>query len=192
MRLRGGSRGPGRFLRPFRYPARWASLLASVVPVALVFPGLSLSYLAWIALVPGLVLFASALLRPGERAWSRFGLALIALPATWLIPEWARSYQGLGGPWDLYGASQWQHPAVLALAAVGGVWLVSVALVIANVAVTFAVLNWRRVPLVAGGLAALVAAAGSGPLAFALTPPFPVARTVTVAMVQPGVVDNAA
>jgi len=216
-----------------------------VVPVALVFPGLSLSYLAWIALVPGLVLFARAdttreavargwwfgagyliamlswmapqigpgllvlggvfgclwspfalfarlLLRPGERAWPRFGLALIALPATWLIPEWARSYQGLGGPWDLYGASQWQHPAVLALAAVGGVWLVSVALIIANVAVTFAVLNWRRIPLVAGGLAALALAAGSGPVAFALTPPFPVARTVTVAMVQPGVVDDAA
>ena len=26
----------------------------------------------------------------------------------------------LGGPWGLYGASQWQHPAVLALAAIGG------------------------------------------------------------------------
>ena len=54
------------------------------------------------------------------------------VPSSWLIPEWIRSYQGLGGPWGLYGASQWQHPAVLALAAVGGVWLVSVALLIAN------------------------------------------------------------
>ncbi len=57
------------------------------------------------------------------------------VPSCWLIPEWMRSYQGLGGPWDLYGASQWQHPAVLALAAVGGVWLISVALLIANAAI---------------------------------------------------------
>jgi apolipoprotein N-acyltransferase len=42
------------------------------------------------------------------------------------------------------------------------------------------------------GIAAFAAAAGSGPLAFALTPPFPTARQVSVALVQPGVVDNAA
>ena len=54
------------------------------------------------------------------------------VPSAWLIPEWIRSYQGLGGPWGLYGASQWQHPAVLALAAIGGAWLVSVALLLAN------------------------------------------------------------
>jgi apolipoprotein N-acyltransferase len=145
---------------------------------------------------------------PGDRAWQRFGLALIVLPATWLIPEWVRSYQGLGGPWDLYGASQWQHPAVLALAAVGGIWLVSVALVIANAGITVLLgalipglltpgarpwaTGTRRPWLAAGGLAALIAAAGAGPLAFTLTPPFPVARTVTVALVQPGTVTNVA
>ena len=127
------------------------------------------------------------------------------LPAAWLVPEWARSYQGLGGPWDLYGASQWQHPAVLSLAAVGGVWLVSVALVIANVAIAAALgalvpgllapgarpglrAAGQRPLLAAGGLAALVVAAGSGPLAFALTPPFPVVRSAAIAMVQPGIV----
>ena len=26
--------------------------------------------------------------------------ALIVVPSTWLIPEWIRSYQGLGGPRD--------------------------------------------------------------------------------------------
>src|SRR5262249_55997475 len=66
---------------------------------------------------------------------ARVGAAFVVVPGCWLIPEWMRSYQGLGGPWALYGASQWQHPAVLALAAVGGVWLVSVALVMANVAI---------------------------------------------------------
>jgi apolipoprotein N-acyltransferase len=235
--------------RPFRDPARWASLLAACVPVLLVFPGLSLSYLAWFALVPALVLFARApsareavargwwfgagylitmlywmapeigpgllllgavagclwspfalftrsLLSPGPRAWQRFLAALAVLPATWLIPEWFRSYQGLGGPWDLYGASQWQHPAVLALAAVGGIWLVSVALIIANVGIAAFVVNLgrasRRLWLGVAGLAALAAAAGSGPLAFALTPPFPAVRSAAVALVQPGTVSSAA
>ena len=36
-----------------------------------------------------------------------------------------------------------------------------------------------------------MAAAGSGPLAFALTPPFPAVRQVSIALVQPGVVQNA-
>jgi apolipoprotein N-acyltransferase len=237
---------------------RWLSFLASGVPVILVFPALSLSYLAWFALVPGMVLFTRAattreavargwwfgagyliamlywmapeigpglvllgavmgwmwspfavavhkLLRPGA-SWWRLAAAFIVVPSCWLIPEWIRSYQGLGGPWDLYGASQWQHPAVLALAAVGGVWLVSVALLMANVALT-ALLgairpawlvatapdgkNGKSWPVAVAGVAAFVAAAGSGPLAFALTPPFPATRQIAVTLVQPGIVANA-
>jgi apolipoprotein N-acyltransferase len=145
------------------------------------------------------------LLRPPV-SWPRVAAAFVVVPGCWLIPEWMRSYQGLGGPWALYGASQWQHPAVLALAAVGGVWLVSVALVMANVAIALVVgavfpaalaadvaasdVAARRVPLAAAGTAALVVVAGAGPLAFALTRPFPAARQVTIAMVQPGVIDN--
>src|SRR5215831_11550341 len=166
--------------------------------------GYLIAMLYWMApeIGPGLVLlgavfggmwapFAIAvrrLLRPPV-SWPRFAAALVVVPSCWLIPEWIRSYQGLGGPWALYGASQWQHPAVLALAAVGGVWLVSVALVMANVAIALVVgavfpaalaadvaasdVAARRVPLAAAGTAALVIAAGAGPLAFALTRPFP-------------------
>jgi apolipoprotein N-acyltransferase len=235
---------------------RWLSFLAGAVPVILIFPGLSLSYLAWFALVPAMILFVRAptsrealargwwfgaaylitmlswmapqlgpgllllgavmgwmwspfavatrlLLRPPVSWLSALG-AFVVVPSCWLIPEWMRSYQGLGGPWDLYGASQWQHPAVLALAAVGGVWLVSVALLMANVAITLVTgAFWpsllgagsavaRRIPLAAAGAAALIVVAGAGPLAFALTRPFPAARSVTVALVQPGVVSNEA
>jgi apolipoprotein N-acyltransferase len=235
---------------------RWLSFLAGAVPVILIFPGLSLSYLAWFALVPAMILFVRAptsrealargwwfgaaylvtmlswmapqlgpgllllgavmgwmwspfavatrlLLRPPVSWLSALG-AFIVVPSCWLIPEWIRSYQGLGGPWDLYGASQWQHPAVLALAAVGGVWLVSVALLMANVAITLVTgAFWpsllgagsavaRRIPLAAAGAAALIVVAGAGPLAFALTRPFPAARSATVALVQPGVVSNEA
>ncbi|MGZ4435583.1 MAG: apolipoprotein N-acyltransferase [Trebonia sp.] len=245
--------------RPFRYPVRWLSFLAGGIPAIVLFPAPSLSYLAWLGLVPAMALFTRAettkeaiargwwfgaayliamlywmapeigpglvllgavmgwmwspfavavrrLLRPPV-SWPRFAAAFIVVPSCWLIPEWIRSYQGLGGPWALYGASQWQHPAVLALAAVGGVWLVSVALVMANAAITAALgaafpaafapgtpaapaAVRRRLALGAAGVAALVVAAVAGPLAFALTPPFPAARPTTVAMVQPGVVNN--
>ena len=266
--------------RPFRYPVRWLAFLAGGVPAVLVFPGPSLSYLAWFALVPGMVVFTRAAttkealargwwfgagyliailqwmtpqIGPGVVLigavfgcmWSPFAIAvsrllrppasgpgalaaLVVVPSCWLIPEWIRSYQGLGGPWGLYGASQWQHPAVLALAAVGGTWLVSVALLLANtglllvlgalrpalltgtprttaagppatpaaagpaaaagLAVPAAV--GRRIALGALGVAAFAAAAGSGPLAFALTAPFPAVRSVTIALVQPGNVQN--
>ena len=46
--------------RPFRYPVRWLAFLAGGIPAVLVFPGPSLSYLAWFALVPGMVLFTRA------------------------------------------------------------------------------------------------------------------------------------
>jgi apolipoprotein N-acyltransferase len=271
--------------RPFRYPVRWLAFLSGGVPAVLVFPGPSLSYLAWFALVPGLVLFTRAAttkealargwwfgagyliailqwmtpeIGPGVVLigavfgvmWSPFAIAvnrllrppgsgpralaaLIVVPSCWLIPEWIRSYQGLGGPWGLYGASQWQHPAVLALAAVGGTWLVSVALLLANTglllvlgAVRPALLTGaaapaapataatataatataatataatateptagRRIALGALGVAAFAVAAGSGPLAFALTAPFPAVRSVTIALVQPGNVQTPA
>src|ERR1700750_2701961 len=55
--------------------------------------------------------------RPRARA------ALAVAPSCWLLGEWLRSWQALGGPWAVFGVSQWQHPAVLALAAVGGGWL---------------------------------------------------------------------
>ncbi|MGH3168246.1 MAG: apolipoprotein N-acyltransferase [Trebonia sp.] len=176
--------------------------------------GYLIAMLYWMApeIGPGLVLlggvagciyspFAASvfkLLRPPparpELSWRRCALALIVTPACWVVPEWIRSYQGLGGPWDLYGASQWQHPAVLALAAIGGAWLVSVALVMANVAlfVLLTALWLRRAALAASAVAVFAVVAGAGPLAFALTPPFPAVRPVTISLVQPGLTSTPA
>jgi apolipoprotein N-acyltransferase len=240
--------------RPFRYPVRWLSFFAGGVLVILVFPAPGLSYLAWVGLVPAMVLFTRAattreaiargwwfgaayliamlywmapeigpglvllgavmgwmwspfavavrrLLRPPV-SWPRFALALIVVPSCWLIPEWIRSYQGLGGPWALYGASQWQHPAQLALAAVGGVWLVSVALVMANVAIT-AVLGAvfpsvlapapsgtpaaSDVPAASAALGAAAAPAAPGAAADAAAPGVPATSAVPAAAVTPAV-----
>jgi apolipoprotein N-acyltransferase len=87
------------------------------------------------------------LLRPPV-TWPRALAALVVVPSCWLLTEWLRSWQALGGPWAVYGVSQWQHPAVLALAAVGGVWLISIALVLANVAIVLAIesLRWACSP----------------------------------------------
>ena len=105
--------------------------------------------------------------------------------------EWIRSWQGIGGPWAVFGASQWQHPAILALAAIGGVWLVSFALVAANTGLLVALIGRSAVIRLTGIAAALVAIA-AGPVAFALTAPAPVARPLTIALVQPGIVDGPA
>jgi len=81
---------------------------------------------------------AAVLLRPPV-SWPRALAALVVVPSCWLLTEWLRSWQALGGPWAVYGVSQWQHPAVLALAAVGGVWLISFALVLTNVAIVLVI-----------------------------------------------------
>jgi apolipoprotein N-acyltransferase len=117
--------------------------------------------------------------------------ALAVVPSCWLAADWARSWQGFGGPWAVYGASQWQHPAILALAALGGVWLVSFALVAANTGILIAVVA-RRIPVRLIGAGAAAIAVAAGPVAFALTSAAPVSRHVTVAMVQTGVVHNPA
>ena len=90
------------------------------------------------------------------------------MPSCWLVTEWARSWQGFGGPWAVFGASQWQHPAVLALAAVGGVWLVTLALVMANTGLVILLVAGARAAA-AVGAAGTVLAVAAGPAAFALT-----------------------
>jgi apolipoprotein N-acyltransferase len=145
---------------------------------------------------------AQKLLRP-PLSWPRALAALVVVPSCWLLTEWLRSWQGFGGPWAVFGVSQWQHPAILALASVGGVWLLSFALVLANVAIVIALeslprigaavlpgASWRS-GLAALGVAAGLASLGAGPLTFALTPANPAVRYVTIAMVQPGVVLDA-
>jgi apolipoprotein N-acyltransferase len=140
---------------------------------------------------------AQKLLRPPV-TWPRALAALVVVPSCWLLTEWLRSWQALGGPWAVFGASQWQHPAVLALAAVGGVWLISFALVLANVAIVLVIVSLpratpgaaRRPGLAALGAAAAVASITAGPLAFAFSPARPAVRQVTVAMVQPGMISN--
>jgi apolipoprotein N-acyltransferase len=151
-------------------------------------PGLLLVVAVLGVLWAGVGVACWALLRAPVTA-RRALAALVVLPSCWLAGEWIRSWQGFGGPWAVLGVSQWQHPAVLALAAVGGVWLVSFALVAANTGILILIVA-RSMPARLLGSAGAALAVAAGPVAFALTAAPPVSRYLTVAVVQPGVVHN--
>jgi len=204
------------------------SLLAGALPV-LAFPRADLGWLAWAALVPGLLLARSApsngrALRRGwcfgtgyllaalywtvpnigpallpvalvfGAPWAAWGVAarvcrgweaLLVLPAVWVVGEYLRSWHGFGGPWALYGTSQWRYPVVLSLASVGGVWLLSFVLVLVNAALAMALTRFDRrvllaVPAVALCLPPAWWAGGAGSEG----------RPWRVALVQPGVVHS--
>jgi apolipoprotein N-acyltransferase len=118
--------------------------------------------------------------------------AVIVLPSTWVIAEAVRSWQSLGGPWALLGASQWNRPTTLASASLGGVWLTSFLLVAVNTAIAGVILH-RGVSGRVIALAVALACGGLGPAWFVLGPAPPVGSTVRVALVQPGdIADSAA
>jgi apolipoprotein N-acyltransferase len=121
----------------------------------------------------------------GRPSASRAAAAVAAVPAGWLVIELIRSWEGLGGPWGLLGASQWEVPPALRLASVGGVWLVSLLVVAVNtVAVLLVAVESARRPAVAGAVLCATVVASAWVWA-------PVPREsggVRIAVVQPGVV----
>ena len=163
--------------------------------------GYLLAALYWLTpnLGPALLLVVIVLGAPwaavGYASWrllrgrpSHAAAALIVLPSTWVLIDLIRSWQGIGGPWAVYGASQWQHPIVLALGAVGGIWLITFVLVASNTAIVVALTaaHWTGRVL---GLAAAALAIAAGPVAYAATAAeyaVPPAGHLTLALVQPG------
>ncbi|MFF0483481.1 apolipoprotein N-acyltransferase [Streptomyces sp. NPDC004435] len=137
---------------------------------------LGLLWLPWGVLVRALL--------GGVPTPARAAAALCAVPSGWLMIELVRSWEGLGGPWGLLGASQWEVPAALRLASVGGVWLVSLLVVAVNTAlvVLIAAPGLRAVGV--AGLAACALVVGTA--AWGVGAPRP-SGSVRVAMVQPGV-----
>ncbi|MES5823943.1 apolipoprotein N-acyltransferase [Streptomyces sp. RG80] len=123
----------------------------------------------------------------GTPSRGRIAGALLVLPSGWLLVELVRSWQGLGGPWGVLGASQWEVEPALRLASVGGVWLISFLVVTVNVAVAVLVtVRQARVPAVAG----LVATAAATSAAWMWSPRPQADGGVRIAVVQPGVVDG--
>ena len=216
-----------------------AAALAGALPV-LAFPAPSLWWLAYVALVPWIVLIRSA--PTGKRAaydgwcggfgfmlamhhwlvpslnvftfviaallgalWAPWGwlvrrflagapsrgrivAALLVLPSGWLGVELVRSWQGLGGPWGVLGASQWEVEPALRLASVGGVWLLSFLVVAVNAAfAVLLVIRESRLPALAG----LVVTAAAASSAWVWSPRPDTDGRTRIAVVQAGVVDGA-
>jgi apolipoprotein N-acyltransferase len=147
----------------------------------------------------------------GFAAWRlrhRPAAALVVLPSIWVVIEYIRSWHALGGPWALLGASQWRHPVVLSLAALGGVWLVSFAIVAVNTAVVIVLARYRAAAAAGGAapsaplrwapirwalpLAVPLVIGLAAPVAYGLRGEPPRQRPFTVALVQPGVVHSPA
>ncbi|GAA0465548.1 apolipoprotein N-acyltransferase [Streptomyces stramineus] len=113
--------------------------------------------------------------------------ALFLIPAGWLMVELVRSWEYLGGPWGLFGASQWQVSPALRLSSVGGIWLVTFLLVCLNTALT--ALIWAPRSRIAGVAGVLVCAmATAGVWVWAPVPKS--AGSVRIAVVQPGVISG--
>ncbi|MFE4592311.1 apolipoprotein N-acyltransferase [Streptomyces laurentii] len=129
----------------------------------------------------------------------RAGAALVLIPSGWLMIELVRSWQGLGGPWGLLGASQWEVPAALRLASVGGVWLLSGLVVAVNTALALLVAAWSRVrrgarsrhAALAGlaGLLGCVLLLGLAP--WAVPAPRTTGKVVRIGVVQAGLLGGA-
>lgn len=133
--------------------------------------------------------WAAQLLLSAPTTTRRTAAAVVVLPSAWVLAEAARSWQSLGGPWALLGASQWNQPSALASASLGGVWLTSFLIAAANTAIAAAILHPSLRARVAAGAIALACAA-AGPAWFLLAPSPAAGPTVRVALVQPGDIED--
>ncbi|MEU9012519.1 apolipoprotein N-acyltransferase [Streptomyces sp. NPDC048479] len=123
----------------------------------------------------------------GTPSPARAAAALAAVPSGWLMIELARSWEGLGGPWGLLGASQWEVTPALRLASVGGVWLVSLLVLAVNTAFTVLVAVPKARTAAVGGC---VVCALTTTAVWMWAPHPEQSGRARIAIVQPGVVDG--
>jgi apolipoprotein N-acyltransferase len=148
-----------------------------VVPLAMT---LAILWIPW-----GRIAWALLGTRPNP---ARLAGALLLVPSAWVVAEYLRSWDRLGGPWGLLGATQWQNRTLLAVVSIGGVWLLSYVLVAGSVALAAALLPGedRKAPVIAVAAAVLLIAAAS---AYSIVQPEPEpAGSFAVAGVQTGIV----
>lgn len=148
--------------------------------------GVMLLLAAAVALFP--TLFAGVLV-----LWrSAFGAAaLLAAPVAWVATEVLRAYTFFRFPWCLLGYSQADNLPLVQIAAVTGVYGVSLVVAAVNAALAFALVTGdvpaRRRALLGTALG-LVAVTAPG--AWQLQRPFPVAGQVAVGLVQANIAQD--
>jgi apolipoprotein N-acyltransferase len=122
----------------------------------------------------------------GPLSLSRLVIWVPVVASAWVVGESLRSWERLGGPWGLLGTSQWRGPPLLALASLGGVWLVTFVLVAINTCVAGALRSGLKVRdgTRAAAAAVVVATAAVG-VGMAIAAPEST-TSLTIAGVQPG------
>jgi apolipoprotein N-acyltransferase len=171
------SAGCGYFLVLYH----WLLPQLSVFVVPLVF-AVGLAWLPW-----GVA--AWWLLRD-PRCNRKVAAALVVVPSAWVVVEYLRSWDRLGGSWGLLGTSQWQVRPILAVAALGGVWALSFLLVCTGTALAVVVRHGTAWGVRLGAAAVVVAVIG-GAAGYGLSRSDPdVVGTLRIGGVQPGKIND--
>jgi apolipoprotein N-acyltransferase len=119
----------------------------------------SLSAPLWIAGSLYLSVYVAAFGAIAARLWHGPRAAVLAIPAVWVTLEWMRGWMFGGFPWAELGTALATEPRLLSLAGVGGVALLSLAIVTCNLAVAVAAHAAWSGAHAAAARAALLAAA---------------------------------
>lgn len=109
------------WLRHVYPPAGWVAvaLLPLVISSLFIFP--------WFAILPK---FLPDIADGAGRRISHYA----GLAGGWVCLEWLRTHLFTGFPWLLLAHSQWQRPAAIQTAEIGGVWIVSFTVIFFNLA----------------------------------------------------------
>jgi apolipoprotein N-acyltransferase len=185
--IRGWLGGSGFFLGVDSWLLPQAKIFA--IPAALI---LGLLWLPWGRLIWRLLGTSPGTPWEADRPldFGRLALGLLLIPSVFVLGEVVRSWSALGGPWALLGASQWNNRPILALASLGGVWLVTVVLMAVNLGVAMIVAP--RAPwMIRAGSAVAVCGILLLSLAWDAFRPSPPdhGTPVRIALVQPGKID---
>jgi apolipoprotein N-acyltransferase len=124
------------------------------------------------------------------RSNRKVAAALVVVPSAWVVVEYLRSWDRLGGSWGLLGTSQWQVRPILAVAALGGVWALSFLLVGTGTALAVVVRPGTAWGMRLGAAASMVVLIG-GAAGYGLSRSDPdVVGTVRIGGVQPGKIND--
>jgi apolipoprotein N-acyltransferase len=167
----------------------WGLTVTWIGTTVVAWSGTPLGWIAWILLVAikslwfGLFGFSARWVAERSAGAAR----ILGFAAAWAIIEWLRGQSAVAMPWSLTGYTQYRYPVLVQAADLGGVYLISFAVVLFNAGIAEAVWNRPQVstpafrPLVMPALLLIAMLAYGG---FRLNDDYP-GQKIRVALMQP-------
>lgn len=127
-------KGSGKSWKIASFAGAWISWIALLAWLRFVYPPSGYLFLAGLSLIVALFFWAWLLAlkkfapNPSENFLKRIS-KLLFLSGMWVALEWIRSFLFTGFPWLLLAHSQWQRPAIIQPASIGGAYMVSFVLI---------------------------------------------------------------